>query len=133
MKIVGQMVFVCQSVSQSVCMSKHFGEERPNGWSDRDGGGTGRRPDPPERRWCRSGVDRQHVARGTCRPEKACKKTLTHLQVKRRALPMSNSQVTSIPPQLKIRWGCRSSWGAGCTRQRRQSFFDMGSSGESKF
>ena len=80
------MVFVCQSVSQSVCMSKHFGEERPYGWSDRDGGGTGRRPDPPERRWCRSGVDRQHVARGTCRPEKACKKTLTHLQVKRGTL-----------------------------------------------
>ena len=120
------MVFVCQSVSQSVsqsvCMSKHFGEERPNGWSDRDGGGTGRRPDPPERRWCRSGVDRQHVARGTCRPEKACKKTLTHLQVKRGALPMSNSQVTPIPPQLKIRWGCRSS-GAQAARARGGKLF----------
>ena len=104
----GVCVSVSQSVSQYVCPSTLVNSARTAGLI-----GTGvvpvERADPPERRWCRSGVDWRHVARGTCRPEKACKKTLTHLQVKRGALPMSNSQVTPIPPQLKIRWGCRSS------------------------
>ena len=57
-------------VCESVCMFKHFRTWRPNGWSDRDRGGTDRRAETPERRWCRSRVGRRHVARGTCRPVK---------------------------------------------------------------
>ena len=48
------------------------------------------------------------MARGTCRPVKACQKIRTHLQVKRGAPPTPNSQVTRIMQQLQIHWGCRS-------------------------
>ena len=102
MKIVGPGVFVCQSV----CLSKHFGEQRPNGWFDRDRGGTDGRADPPERRWRRSRVGRRHVARGTCRCVKVYQKFLAHLQVKRGAPQSRNTQVIRIPPQLECFWGC---------------------------
>ena len=36
---------------------------RPNGWADRDGGGTVRLARSEENFWCRSRVDRCHVAR----------------------------------------------------------------------
>ena len=47
------------------------------------------------------------MARGTCRPVKACQKIRTHLQVKRGEPPTPNSQVKRIPYKLKILWGCR--------------------------
>ena len=64
------MVFV----SLCVCVSKHFRAWRPNGWSDRDRGGTDGRAETPERRWCLSGVNRWHVARVTCRRVKVYQK-----------------------------------------------------------
>ena len=79
-----------------------------DGWSDRDGRGTDRRAYPPEPRWRRFRVDKRHMARGTCRREKACKKLLTPLQVKRGAPPSPNSQGTRILPQPVCFWGCRS-------------------------
>ena len=66
----------CLSVCLSVCVFKHFRAQRPNGWSDRDRGGTDGRAETPERRWCRSRVGRRHVARGTCRRVKVYQKFL---------------------------------------------------------
>ena len=57
---------VGQTCLSDVCVFKHFRFWRPNGWVDRDGGGTVRCAGTPERRWCRSRVDRCHVARATC-------------------------------------------------------------------
>ena len=120
MKIVGPGVFVCQSV----CLSKHFGEQRPNGWSDRDAGGTGRRPKTPERRWCRSRVDRRHMARGTCGRVKSCKKLLTPLQVKRGAPPIPNSQVSrtlSQPVCVLCAFVCFCGYGSSGVQAARDS------------
>ena len=112
----------CLSVCVCVCVSKHFRAQLPNGWSDRDRGGTDGGAETPERHWCRSRVGRRHVARGTCRRVKACKKNRTHLQVKRREPPIPNSQVTRIPPQLECFWGCRSR-GAQAARARGGKLF----------
>ena len=51
----------------------------------------------------------------------------THLQVKREAAPIPNSQVTRIPPQLE----CLSAVPVGrrLHAPEAESFFDMGSSG----
>ena len=93
-----------------VCVSKHFRALRPNGWSDRDRGGTDGRAETPERGWCRSRVGRRHVARGTCRRVKVYQKFLrAALEVKRWESQSPNSQVTRVLYQLKIHWGCRSS------------------------
>ena len=74
-----------------------------------------------------------HVARGTCRPVKACQKIRTHLPVKRGAPPTPNSQVTRILYQLKIHWGCRSC-GVECMLHAPEAdnIFHLGSSGLSK-
>ena len=91
-------VFVGQSVSQSVCVSKHFREWRPNGWSNRARRGTIRRAKTPERRWCLPWVDWWHMAHGTCRRVKACNNFRTALQVKRWGPLISNLNVTRRLP-----------------------------------
>ena len=65
---------MCVCVCVCVCVSKHFRAQRPNGWSDRHGGGTDGRVETPERHWCRLRVGRRHVARGTCRRVKVYQK-----------------------------------------------------------
>ena len=117
-KKVGRLVFV----SLSVCVFKHFRTWRPNGWSDRDWGATDRRTHPPERRWRRCRVDRRHVARGTCRRVKVCKKLLTHLQVEQEEPPIRNWQVTRTLPQPVCFCGCRSC-GVQASRARGGKLF----------
>ena len=53
-------------------------------------------------------------------------KIRTHLQVKREAPLIPNSQVTCILCLLKIQWGWPFLWGEGCTRQRRKTFLTWG-------
>ena len=113
----------CLSVCVCVCVFKHFRALRPNGWSDRDRGGTDGRAETPERRWCRSLVGRRHVALGTCRRVKVYQKfvhvqctckcfapvvLLPPLQATRYARLMPNLQVTCMLPQHICFCGYRS-------------------------
>ena len=93
-----------------MCVFKHFRAQRPNGWSDRDRGGTDGRAETPERGWCRSRVGRRHVARGTCRRVKVYQKFSNSPTGHTGGAPqIRNSQATRELYQLKIHWGCRSS------------------------
>ena len=107
MVFVDQSVSQCQSVSQSVCPSIFVNSVRTAGPI-----GTGVPAiDAPNRRnddGTDAGVDRRHVARGTCRRVKVCKKLLTHLQVEQEAPPIRNWQVTRTLPQPVCFCGCRS-------------------------
>ena len=111
-KLGGWCLSVCLCVC--VCVFKHFRALRPNGWSDRDRGGTDGRAETPERGWCRSRVGRRHVARGTCRRVKDYQKFRAPLEVKRWESLSPNSQVTRVLHQLKIHWGCRCCGPVGC-------------------
>ena len=56
----------CLCVCLCVCVFKPFRLWRPNGRSDRDGGGTVRSAHSGERLWRGSGIGRWHVPRATC-------------------------------------------------------------------
>ena len=68
-------------VCVSVCLSKHFGTWRTNGWADRDWKGIIRRARTAEGRWCQFWSDWWQVARETCDLADSYKNLLTGLQV----------------------------------------------------
>ena len=102
-----------------------------DGWSDRDGRGTDRRAYPPEPRWRRSRVDKRHMARGTCRREKACKKLLTPLQVKRGDHRAQTRKAHAYYPNL-CAFGVAVPVGCQLHAPGAKKFFDVGSSGLKK-
>ena len=100
----------CLSVSVCVCVcSSTFRALRPNGWSDRDRGGTDGRAETPERAMVP--VTGRPAARGTWHvpPREGLPKIFEHPYRSHEGAPqIRNSQVTRVLYQLKIRWGCRS-------------------------
>ena len=124
-KLAGSRLSVC------VCVSKHFREQRPIGWSDRDRGGTDGRAETPERQWCRSRVGRRHVARGTCCRVKACKKIARTYRSNGRHRRSQTSRSYVYHPNLSA-FGVVVPEGRRLHAPGEENFFDMGSSGSRK-
>ena len=109
-----------------MCVFKHLDLWRPNGRSDRDGGGTVRCAGTPERRWCRSRVDPCHVARATCQKVKQLPIFLGsaagHTTGAKKARRLAQMHATAV----HYPFGVLASRGASCTPQGCKRLFRWG-------